>query len=160
MSATISNLYKMDEIDHKILKAIKDGLPLIEDPYGEVAARVGVNRYELLERLTKMKDEGIIRRFAASIDQHKLGIKANAVVAWKVPSEAVESMARKLVESGLFSHCYERGGVPGVWEYNLYAVIHGRDRDSVTTSVSALSDELGMEEYGIFFSVRGFKRFG
>jgi DNA-binding Lrp family transcriptional regulator len=150
----------MDTIDLKILEATRDGIPIVDEPYKEVAARVGIGPQELVDRLSKMKEDKVVRRFAASIDQHKLGIRANAVVAWKVPQERITDVAAELVGSNLFSHCYERDTIPGVWEYNLYTVIHGRDRNSVLESIDSLAQKIRIKEYGTFFSIRGFKTSG
>lgn len=147
----------MDDIDRLILKATKDGIPLEEEPFRLIAETVGVGTPELIDRLTRMEEEKSIRRFAAMIDQRKLGITANAVVAWQVPPGRIVEVATSLAESEEFSHCYERAVVPGVWEYNLYTVIHGRDRTSVEDRVKALSRKVGITDYGVFFSVRGFK---
>lgn len=147
----------MDDTDRSILQATKDGIPLEEEPFRLVAGIVGIGTQELIDRLTQMEVDKSIRRFSAVIDQHKLGITANAVVAWQVPLDRVAEVATDLAESGEFSHCYERAVVPGVWEYNLYSVIHGRDRPSVEDRVKALSCKVGITEYEVFFSVRGFK---
>lgn len=150
----------MDAIDLMILKNLKNGIPLVDEPYKEVAERIGVGQQEIVDRLSRMKEENILRRFAASLDQFSLGINANAVVAWEVPHDQIEKVARELVESDLFSHCYQRGIVPGVWEYNLYTVIHGRDRRSILESMDSLSQEIGVDKYGVFFSVKDLKGTG
>ncbi len=124
----------MDTLDNRILDITANGIPLVDEPYRDIADRLGISVEELLARLSRMKDERLIRRFAASLDQHTLGINANAVVAWKVPRDHMEKVAEELVNSELFSHCYERAGVPGIWEYDLYTVVHGRDEDSVLSA--------------------------
>ncbi len=144
----------MDEADRKILELTRHGIPVVESPYSAIAEKVGIGTQEVLDRLSRMKDDGTIRRFSASIDQHSLGIHANAVVAWKVPSDRVEEVAKMMSSSEIFTHCYERAKVPGMWEYDLYTVIHGMDRDSVKEQVDAFSRTVNVLDYDIFFSIR------
>ena len=72
----------MDPRDREILAALEDGLPLVPEPFGEIGKRLGMTGGEVLERVRQMQDAGIIRRFRARINQRKLGITANALVAW------------------------------------------------------------------------------
>ena len=50
------------------------------------------------------------------------------------------------------SHCYERETVNGRWDYNLYTVIHGREREVVQRMVKEISDGIGIREYKILYS--------
>ena len=38
---------------------------------------------QVIERIRHLKEAGVIRKFRARIDQRKVGISANALVAWK-----------------------------------------------------------------------------
>lgn len=147
----------MDELDRMILEEMRGGIPLVDEPYRAIAQAIGIEQEDLLARLARMKDEKLIRRFGASINQHKLGINANAVVAWKVPQERIEEVAGALVDCGRFSHCYERIPIPGVWDYNLYTVIHDRERSSVKEFVQGISEKLDVNDYAVFFSTRNLK---
>jgi len=147
----------MDMIDKKILSALENGMPLTDKPFRVVAESIGIDEMELITRIRNMKSLGIIRRFGASINQHKLGIKANAVIAWRVPNEKVEEVAKAMSSANGFSHCYERETIPGVWEYNIFTVIHSQDRETATDFIAAFSQKIGIDDYRIFFSTRGFK---
>ena len=56
------------------------------------------------------------------------------------------------------SHCYERKTVNGRWNYNLYTVIHGREREVVQRMVKEISDGIEVNEYKILYSTRDLKR--
>ena len=100
----------------------------------------------------------MIKRIGSSVNQRKLGIVANAVVAWKVSDNLVEETGKKLSSYDEVTHCYERRTVPGVWEYNMFTVLHGYDRPSVEACAQRLSDTTGIDDYRVIFSTKQFKR--
>ncbi len=56
------------------------------------------------------------------------------------------------------THCYERMIVAGKWEYNLYTVMHAKQRESVEQLVKNLSEATAVQDYQILFSTRDLKR--
>ena len=72
----------MDRLDREILAILEDGLPPVSEPFGEIGKRIGLDGEAVLERVRRLQEAGIIRRFRARINQRRLGITANALVAW------------------------------------------------------------------------------
>ena len=56
------------------------------------------------------------------------------------------------------THCYERGAVPGRWDYTHYTVHHGRSRDDVTAEVKKCAEMTELDEYTVIFSTEELKR--
>ena len=100
----------------------------------------------------------MIRRFGASIKPNNIGFSANALVAWKVPENRVQEIGDYLSKYQEISHCYERKTVLGRWDYNLYTVIHGREREVVQRMVKEISEGIAINEYKILYSTRDLKR--
>lgn len=148
----------MDEIDKKLLTVMRKGIPLVEEPFLEIAKKVGISRDEMITRLKRLMDSGVVKRFGVSINHKKIGITANAVVAWKVPRRRIEEIGRLLANHQDITHCYERKTIPDKWEYNLYTVVHGHNRESVRQFIKELSQSTGLEDHSILFSSRRFKR--
>jgi len=148
----------MDEIDHKILASMEKGISLITDPFSEIALQFGITTNEVVTRLSKLKEKGEIRRFGASIKPNNIGFSANALVAWKVPENRVQDIGAYLSKYQEISHCYERKPVNGRWDFNLYTVVHGRERETVQRTVKEISEEISINEYRILFSTRDLKR--
>ena len=63
----------MDAIDRKLLNLIQEDFPLAAAPFAEVAARLGIGEGEVLDRIGRLREEGIIRRIGAVFDLRKLG---------------------------------------------------------------------------------------
>lgn len=83
----------------------------------------------------------MVRRFGARLDQHRLGLDANAVIAWRVPPGRAGAVGAALAARSEVTHCYERRGVPGLWEHTLFAVVHAEDRVAVDRVVLLSSVE-------------------
>lgn len=148
----------MDRCDREILAALEEGLPLVPEPFGEIGRRLGITGEEVLERLGKLQDSGVIRRFRARIDQRRLGITANALVAWDCDGKPGGENGSRLASFPCVTHCYERSLVPGRWDYSLYTVHHGYSREEVEDEVRRIAGEIGLTRYIIMFSTEEFKR--
>jgi DNA-binding Lrp family transcriptional regulator len=146
----------MDPTDVRLLRELEQGLPFVPSPFEEIGKRVGLSGDEVVERIRHLKEAGIIRKFRARIDQRKLGITANALVAWKTTGD--EELGKQLAEFPAVTHCYERRPVPGRWEYTHYTVHHGYSRDQVLDEVKTVAEKIGCPDYTVLFSTREFKR--
>jgi siroheme decarboxylase len=147
----------MDAIDRKILLETEKGLQLTPEPFKEIAVQVGITPKEVIERLKRLQETGIIRRFGASLKPNSVGFLANALVAWKVPQSRVEEVGRFFSEYDEISHCYEREPIAGKWEYNIYTVMHAHERETIQQLVKQLSTATALEEYSILYSKRNLK---
>ena len=137
---------------------MEKGITLTTEPFNEIALQLGITTKEVITRLTKLKDQGVIRRFGASIKPNNIGFSANALVAWKVPENRVQEIGDYLSKYQEISHCYERKTVNGRWEYNLYTVMHAREREVIQRMVEEVSDGIAINEYKILYSTRDLKR--
>jgi len=148
----------LDEVDCKLLAGMEKGITLTEEPFKEIALQLGITPEEVVARLSNLKEKGMIRRFGASLKPSNIGFLANALVAWKVPENRVQEIGASLSKYREISHCYERKVVNGRWDYNLYTVIHGKEREVVQRMVKEISGEIEINEYKILYSTRDLKR--
>jgi DNA-binding Lrp family transcriptional regulator len=148
----------MDEIDLTLLSELKQGIPLTPEPFSKIANKIGVKPKEVIIRLTKLKENGVIRRFGASIRPNNIGLTVNAVIAWNVPKNRVQEVGLLLSTFKEITHCYERETVPEKWEYNLYTVMHAQERETIEQAVRQLSETINIPDYIILFSKRDLKK--
>ncbi|MEN6514353.1 AsnC family transcriptional regulator [Methanoculleus sp.] len=148
----------MNDRDRALLLRLQEGVPLVEEPYRAIAEELGMTEAEVIARIETLLSRGIVRRFAVRIDHRKAGILVNAMVAWRVPPGDVARAAEVMARSPEVTHCYERSVVPGRWDYNLSAVLHGRRRAEVDRSVARLSRAAGIADYTVLVSTRELKR--
>jgi DNA-binding Lrp family transcriptional regulator len=148
----------MDATDVCLLRELEHGLPLVPFPFDEIGNRLGISGTEVMERVRSLKEAGIIRKFRARIDQRKVGITANALVAWRAKGNEGGDLGARLAAFPSVTHCYERRAIPGRWEYTHYTVHHGYSREQVLDEVREIAGHIGSPEYAVLFSTREFKR--
>jgi len=152
----------LDAIDRQIIVATQSGLPRVARPYHAIAAQIGVAAEEVMRRLQRMLETGIIRRIGAVPNHYALGYKANGMSVWDVPDERVRELGEKIGALDFVSHCYQRPRHLPAWPYNLFAMVHGRDRAEVEAKVRTIASLLGTADRGhtVLYSTRILKKTG
>jgi DNA-binding Lrp family transcriptional regulator len=153
---------QLDDLDRRIIVATQDGLPLVPEPWRQVAAELGVEPEELMGRVRAMQDDGIIRRIGAVPNHYALGYRYNGMSVWDVADADVEAAGAAMTGLGFVSHCYQRPRRPPAWPYNLFAMIHARDEATATGLVGRLAAALGPMNRGhlVLYSTRILKKTG
>ena len=141
----------------EFLQLIPADFPLVKCPYGRIAEGTGITESELIERLSRLKDDGVIRRIAAILAHRRASYTHNAMVVWNVPDAIIEETGRKMAANPAVSHCYERDN-SAFWKYSLYTMIHGRSKLEMEQIVKTISAETGIEDYRVLETKREFKK--
>lgn len=128
-----------DDLDRRLILATQAGLPLVPRPYDALAERLGVSAAEVRLRLAAMLDNGRIRRIGAVPNHYALGYTANGMSVWDVPDERIAELGEAVGRLPCVTHCYERPRALPDWPYNLFAMVHGRDRASVLAQVEEIA---------------------
>lgn len=148
--------------DRRLLAALQDGLPLTARPYADIGAAVGLSEREVIDRLATLRDGGVIKRLGLVVRHHENGYRANAMVTWDVPDALVTEIGHRLAAYPFVTLCYRRVRRPPAWPYNLYCMIHGKDRAAVEALIQTLIADSGLTAYRhrVLFSRRRFKQRG
>lgn len=147
----------IDIVDQKIIRQMQEDFPLCPNPYQVIAGQVGISEAELLERLQKMKESGVLRKLGAVLQHLLAGFHGNALCSWRVASEQLEQVSRRMAECSFISHVYIRQSHPK-WPYNLYTVFHGHSREECLALIENTASDLGLETYQVMFSRKNWKR--
>lgn len=152
----------IDATDRKILTATASGLPLSPTPYAEVAAWLDLPEDELIARMARMLEDGVIRRIAVAPNHYALGMVANGMSVWDVSDDAAEGLGTQVGALDFVSHCYLRPRALPDWPYNLFAMIHGTSRDEVEAHRAEIASLLGAacRTSDILYSSRILKKTG
>ncbi len=150
------------EPDRALLAAVAEGLPLVKHPYAAIGERLGLSEAAVLAGLSRLAADGVISRLGIVVRHHELGWRANAMTVWDVPDERVPAAGACLRELPFVTLCYRRPRHPPGWPYNLFCMIHGRDRDTVLAQVETATCEAGLDGLArdVLFSLRRFKQRG
>jgi DNA-binding Lrp family transcriptional regulator len=100
----------------------------------------------VLDTLAGWQADGTLRRFGVVVKHRELGYRANAMCVWAVPEAEVSRLGHLLASHDGVSLCYRRR-LDGDWPYNLFCMIHGRNREAVAARREALAAEVGLAAF-------------
>ena len=121
----------MDDTDFKLVKLLEKGVPLESEPYRNIGKQLGIGEGEVLSRVKKLKDMGVVRKISAAISTAALGITENSMTVWKVPAERIQEVGKKMAQFPEVSHCVQRPVIPGKWPFSLYCMLHQPTRKAL-----------------------------
>ena len=149
------------EADRPLAALLEAGLPLVPRPFDDWAQALGRTPASVLATLQQWLDQGTLRRIGAIVRHHELGFDANAMTVFDIPEAAVDTCGEALARETGVTLAYRRERAPG-WPYNLYCMVHGRDRAAVLEVIARAMANAGLAHYPheVLFSCRRFKQTG
>jgi len=152
----------IDDLDRCIVQATQAGLALQTAPYTEVAAICGCDTQTVMQRMSRMLERGVIRRIGAVPNHYQLGLRGNGMSVWDVDDDRLQDLGAQVGRLDFVSHCYERPRHLPLWPYNLFAMVHGHDRDEVVSKIDQITELLGTDcrQHDVLFSTRILKKTG
>jgi len=149
-------------VEHAVVRATQAGLPLVPRPYHAAAEGAGLDPGTLMAVLAGMLERGAVRRIAAVPHHYALGWRANGMSVWDVDDARLAACGRAVGALPFVSHCYHRPRRPPAWRYNLFAMVHGRDRDEVEDKVASIAGLVGDAacDHDVLYSTRVLKKTG
>jgi DNA-binding Lrp family transcriptional regulator len=148
--------------DRRLIGALDAGLPLVSRPYAALAAMLGVGEEHVIERLASLVEAGVIARLGLVVRHRPLGFTANAMAVWDVPDEHVARVGALLAAEPCVTLCYRRPRRRPDWRYNLFCMVHGRERAAVAAEIERLTQRAGLGDCAsaVLFSRRCFRQRG
>ncbi len=147
--------------DEALAAVVEAGLPVQPLPYDAWALATGRSPSDVLQTLQRWLATGVLRRFGTVVRHHEFGFAANAMAVFDVPDAQVPSVGRVLASEPALTLIYQRERADG-WPYNLYCMMHGRDRATVTDGLAAVIARTGLHAvpHAVLFSRQRFKQQG
>lgn len=152
----------IDETDRRLVRATQAGLPLVERPYHQLADELGIAPEEVMRRLARLLDVGVIRRIGVVPNHYAIGYTANGMSVWDVADERVDQLGERVGALDFVTHCYRRPRRLPEWRYNLFAMVHGASRAEVLDKVARIAGLLGDDcaAHDVLFSTAILKKTG
>jgi siroheme decarboxylase len=104
----------MDACDRAIINELRGDFPLSERPFAEAGAALGLSEEELIERLGRLLDEGVLSRFGPMYHAEHLG-GALSLAAMKLPASDFERVAEVVNSYPEVAHNYARDHALNMW---------------------------------------------
>jgi DNA-binding Lrp family transcriptional regulator len=116
---------------------------------------------DVISAINNLKDSSLFRRFGVIVKHRRLGYDANAMVVWDIADELVEEVGEKLAAESAVTLCYQRPRNLPHWPYNLFTMLHGKERAVVISKIDGIRQRLGIDSnYDVLFSTKCFKQRG
>ena len=127
---------QVDAVDATLIDGWQSGVPVAERPFETVAADVGVGEAETLERVERLCDEGIIRRFGPVLNPPVIG--SSTLAAVQAPEDRFEAVAAVINEYDQVNHNYARDH-----EWNMWFVVTAASKERRDEIVAEVEERTG-----------------
>ncbi len=146
----------------QLIGAMQGGLALCQRPYQALADGLGCAELEVLHCIRTWLADGTLKRFGVVVRHHEMGYVANAMVVHDVPDAQVSELGQRLGQHPAVTLCYRRPRVKDQWRYNLFCMLHGRNRSQVEQQITKLREDYALQDYphAVLFSRDRFKQQG
>lgn len=104
----------LDPIDRALINRLQRGLPIVPQPYAAVAAELGLTEADLLARIQRLLDTGILSRFGPMFQIERAGGRFT-LAAIAVPPERFEEVAAIVNAFPEVAHNYQRTHTLNMW---------------------------------------------
>ncbi|QNP48815.1 siroheme decarboxylase subunit beta [Diaphorobacter aerolatus] len=147
--------------DQPLAALVEHGIDLHERPYDLWARQLGCTASELHARLARWLDQGSLSRFGVVVRHHEVGFCANAMAVFCVPQGMLDACGDALAHFPGVTLVYQRATAER-WPFNLYCMVHGRDRFNVLETLSSAARHARLDSHAsrILFSRTRFKQTG
>lgn len=152
----------LDDTDRRIIVATQCGLAMSLRPYDAIAYEAHTDTHDVIRRMKRMMEAGIIRRIGVVPNHYRLGYTANGMTVWDVDDDKITELGKSIGKLDFVSHCYHRPRRLPDWPYNLFCMVHGHHRDEVAARAKEISVILGSacRAHEILYSTRILKKSG
>ena len=130
-----------DGTDLHILDALQDDIPLVPRPFAAIALRLGIPEQDLLDRLKRLHDEGIIRGISPILESRHMGLSAATLIALHVPEKRVHEIAAIISSYTEVSHNFRRDHY-----YALWFTISGKNEDDIRRVLTEILQRTGISD--------------
>ncbi len=148
-------MVEIDDMDAMLLDAIQAGLPLTSRPFQTLANQLGITEKEVLKRLVKLKETGLVRRIGPVLSSSGLGY-SSALIACSVSEGQVEKTAALISRLPNVTHNYRREPCEGTFAYNLWFTLFARNQGALDELVDKLQNLTGCRMLALLY-LRKFK---
>ncbi|UYG03979.1 AsnC family transcriptional regulator [Halomonas sp. LR3S48] len=105
---------ELDAADRHIVNRLQEGLPLVPSPYAVVAAELSLSEGELLYRLERLLEAGVLSRFGPMYHAERLG-GGLTLAALEVPEADFDRVAETVNAFPEVAHNYRREHRLNMW---------------------------------------------
>lgn len=131
---------EMDETDRAILNRIQSDFPIASQPYLVIAQELDLKEDEVIRRITRLKESGIIRRIGANFVPGRLGF-VSTLCAARVPQEKIPLFSKTVNQYPGVTHNYRRDH-----EFNIWFTFIAESMEQIEAYLKEITSKTGVTE--------------
>jgi len=141
----------MDQVDRSILNEIQSHFPITSRPFQEVATRLNLSEEEVIQRVRRLKEIGVIRRIGGNFHSYRLNFTSTLCAA-KVPEEKLDQFVEVVNGYPGVTHNYLRDN-----PYNVWFTFIAPDMESIEKALEKISEQTGIDDILNLPAIKMFK---
>ena len=141
----------VDETDKLIINHIQSDFPIDSNPFAVIGQNIGLSEVEVISRVQKLKDNGIIRRIGGNFSPEKLGFFSTLCSA-KVPVDKIESFSKFVNKYPGVTHNYIREH-----EYNVWFTFIAPSFETIENNLKTIAESTGIDTINNLPATKVFK---
>ena len=130
----------MDDLDRELINRLQSDFPVTSRPFVEIGRTVSISEEEVINRLSRLMDLGVIRRIGANIVPQKVGFTSTLCAA-HVPEELVDRFVEAVNRYPGVTHNYVREH-----KYNVWFTFIGPSIDEIDRCLEEIKKATGISE--------------
>ena len=130
----------IDDIDRAILNRIQSNFPLTPRPYNTIGQQLKLSEKEVVKRVRRLKDTGVIRRIGGNFTPHALGF-VSTLCAAKVPTAKIRQFAEIVNRYPGVTHNYRRDN-----PFNVWFTFIAPSMDEIEANLKEIAAETGVTD--------------
>lgn len=131
---------ELDSTDSAILNRIQSDFPITARPFRTVANELGLTEEEVLDRVARLKADGIIRRIGGNLVPGKLGF-VSTLCAASVPADKIDDFAEIVNRYPGVTHNYQRDNT-----YNVWFTFIAPSMDEIEENLKQIARDSGVDD--------------
>ena len=131
---------EIDDVDKAILNRIQSDFPITSRPYRAIGNDLGLSEAEVLQRVSRLRTAGIIRRIGGNFTPEKLGF-VSTLCAAKVPEDRIRQFAEVVNRYPGVTHNYRRKN-----KFNIWFTFIAPSMDEINANLEQIAAETGVTD--------------
>ncbi|MFC6786358.1 Lrp/AsnC family transcriptional regulator [Halobaculum halobium] len=126
----------LDDIDARLIDDYQSGFPVVERPFEVVGEELGIDEAEALDRVKRLRERGVFRRFGAVLNPPVIGSSTLAAVS--APEDRFDEIAEVINGYRQVNHNYRRDH-----EWNQWFVVTAASRETRDRILADIEERTG-----------------
>jgi len=126
----------VDSVDAALIDGYQSGFPVRRRPFQAVADDLGIGEAETVERVERLREAGVFRRFGAVLNPPVIGSSTLAAVS--APADRFDEVAEAINDHRQVNHNYRRDH-----EWNMWFVVTAASRERRDAILDEIEAETG-----------------